>query len=345
MDNKSGLGHCVNAVQAGGVRILHMAITRIHFTLVVALTGILLGCNAQVINRLPSAPDSQKCLAASGWFRLDDGMLVAVSGIEAVSRAAKQDVVLLGESHTSKDDHRWQLQTLAALHLLHPDMVIGFESFPRRLQPVLDKWVAGRLTVEQFLQQTEWDKVWGYPSELYLPLFHFARINRILMVAINVDLSLPRAVRKQGWNAVPMSEKVGISRPATPPDAYVDRLYDVFKEHAFAHGNSGIGKAEPRFRHFVQAQTTWDRAMAEALAAQLKSDETGGRPLVVGIMGAGHIRHGYGVPYQLHDLGIDRVAVLLPVDADRGCQPFDPAYADAVFVLPKQPASEAKNKP
>jgi hypothetical protein len=37
------------------------------------------------------------------------------------------------------------LQTLAALHVQRPKIVIGFEMFPRRLQPILDQWVAGAL--------------------------------------------------------------------------------------------------------------------------------------------------------------------------------------------------------
>ena len=60
-------------------------------------------------------------------------------------RAAKRSVVLLGEMHDNPEHHRWQLQTLAALHAVRPDMVIGFEMFPRRVQKALDQWVAGEL--------------------------------------------------------------------------------------------------------------------------------------------------------------------------------------------------------
>src|SRR5699024_3431617 len=151
------------------------------------------------------------CLVPGAWHRLDHGRPVAVAGADVLDQAAAQSVVLLGESHTSADDHRWQLQTLAALHLLHPDMVIGFESFPRRLQPVLDQCGAGQLSVEQLHKQSEWKKVWDYPASLYLPLFQFARINRIPKIALNVDISLPSAVRKHGWDGVPESEKEGVS--------------------------------------------------------------------------------------------------------------------------------------
>src|SRR5262245_36779321 len=73
------------------------------------------------------------------------GNLIDVSTGRAIDRmeffrglAAKNSIVLLGESHTDADHHRWQLQTLAALHGYKGQLVIGFESFPRRLQSVLD---------------------------------------------------------------------------------------------------------------------------------------------------------------------------------------------------------------
>lgn len=324
-----------------------MAITIIRTILIATLASLALGCAAPAMDHATSVESNPKagCLVPGAWHRLEDGRPLTVSGADVLDRAASQDVVLLGEYHTSADDHRWQLQTLAALHLLHPHMVIGFESFPRRLQPVLDKWVAGELSVKQFLQQSEWKEVWDYPAELYLPLFQFARINRIPMIALNVDLSLPAAVRKHGWDAVPASQKEGISRPAAPPAGYVDMLYDVFRQHASSHGSTGMDKTSPAFRHFVQAQSTWDGAMAQALAQQVRSDQGGERPLAVGIMGAGHVRDGYGVPFQLHALGIDRVAVLLPVDAEHGCQPFHADYADAVFALPDHPVDKPQQAP
>ncbi len=136
---------------------------------------------------------------------------------------AKKDVVLLGEQHDEDDDHRWQLQVLAALHAQRPDMVIGFEMFPRRAQPVLDDWVAGKLTVRQLLEQSQWDSVWKLPPELYLPLFQFARINRIPMVALNVDRKLTRAIAEKGWDAIPVAEREGVGR-AAPALAGLPRL-------------------------------------------------------------------------------------------------------------------------
>ncbi len=89
--------------------------------------------------------------------------------------------------------------------------------------------------------------------------------------------------------------------------------------------------ADPAFQRFVEAQQTWDRAMAEAIAGARNADEAA---LVVGILGRGHLEHRWGVPHQLADLGIGDSAVLLPVELSDDCAGVSPNLADAVFAMP-----------
>ena len=156
---------------------------------------------------------------------------------------------------------------LAALHAQRPDMAIGFEMFPRRLQPVLDRWVDGQLGVREFLSQAEWEQVWNFPPQLYLPLFEFARINRIPMIALNVDQKLTRAIADKGWQGVPAAEREGVGRPAAALPAYRDLLRELHRSHLA--GRRQAGKGDNSFENFLDAQLAWDRAMAEALAARL----------------------------------------------------------------------------
>ena len=300
-----------------------------------ALLGLAFGAHAQDQTR------DAACLASGTWYALADDAPRAVRARDLLQQMAVRDVVLLGERHDDAGHHQWQLQTLAALHLLQPDMVIGFESFPRRAQSALDRWIAGELTVEQFLAQTEWTKVWNFAPDLYLPLFHFARLNRIPMVALNVERSLTQAVRTKGWDAVPAEQKEGVSRPAPPSESYRDALYEAFRQHARdSKGKAALaGRDSVAFRFFVEAQLVWDRAMAEALAARVAGTDSARRPLAIGIMGSGHVRGGHGVPHQLRALGVRSVGVLLPVEAARDCSEFSPGIADAVFVLPGLPNS------
>ncbi|MDB5903092.1 MAG: hypothetical protein JWM26_1970 [Betaproteobacteria bacterium] len=274
------------------------------------------------------------CLNPAKWYALDGAKPRAIPEAELISDMARREVVLLGEQHDDADHHWWQLQTLAALHAVKPDMVIGFEAFPRRVQPELDRWSAGALGTSEFLKRVEWDKVWGFPPELYLPLLHFARINRIPVVALNVERSLTEAVGAKGWDAVPPQQREGLTRPAAPPAAYEASLFEIYKEHARGRATGAPASIkDPAFRNFVEAQTTWDRAMAEALASRTKGAGAA-RPLAVGIMGAGHVRGGHGVVHQLRDLGVTRIGSLLAVPADTDCSALVAPLADAVFALP-----------
>ena len=73
--------------------------------------------------------------------------------------------------------------------------------------------------------------------------------------------------------------------------------------------------------------------MAEALAAARNGSK---QPQVVGIVGSGHLQNRHGIPHQLSDLGIDEVAVLLPVTPAEACETLNPGLADAVFVVERK---------
>lgn len=295
----------------------------------------LLACALAGLAGAAGAQSTAACLAPGAWYTVESSSPRIAAPEMLLRSVAQREIVLLGEQHDNPMHHAWQLETLAALHLFRPQMVIGFESFPRRVQPVLDRWIAGKLTPREFLEQSEWQKVWNFPPELYLPLFEFARLNRIPMIALNVDRALTEAVNARGWNAVPAELKEGLSRPAAPSREYEDLLFEVFKEHA-----RDKTRADPAFRRFVESQTTWDRAMAEALAARRRPSDPSA-PLLIGIMGRGHVDGGLGVPHQLRDLGAHDVATLVPVDAQADCGKLRSGMADALFaapVVPREPA-------
>jgi uncharacterized iron-regulated protein len=245
---------------------------------------------------------------------------------------AKRTVVLLGETHDNAEHHRWQLHTIAGLHASRPDLVLGFEMFPRRVQKTLDAWVAGELSEEELLKRTDWHRVWGFEAQLYMPLFHFARMHRVPMLALNVERRLVSNVRDRGWAGIPSSEREGVTDPAPAPPGYREILYQSYLEHVSAQARTQAqpDRSDPDFLRFVESQLVWDRAMAQAIAARVQG---GGPPQVVAVMGSGHLRSGYGVPRQLRDLGVANAAVLLPWDETEECSSLTPGLADAVFAL------------
>jgi len=261
-------------------------------------------------------------IAPGTW--LDPHTAEPVAHPDLMRRLALQQVVLLGETHDRYDVHRWQLHVALGLLAHRSDIVLGFEMFPRRLQPVLDAFIAGTFaTTEEFLEAAEWDEVWRFDPDLYLPLFHFCRQFRLPMLALNCSRPLVTRVGKEGWAAIPVDERDGLTpaRPALP--AYRDYLGNI-------PGPPGRPRHAAANDRFVRAQQTWDRAFACNIARALEGPAP---PLVIGIIGRGHLEYGYGTPYQLADLGIDRVSICLSTDG-----PFDPIgqsdIADALFRLP-----------
>jgi uncharacterized iron-regulated protein len=325
------------------------------------LAGAIGLSRAQDNSSVSPAEKPAACDTYGGWIDVKTGRSID-RGELLRDVIAKTAVVLLGESHTDADHHYWQLHTVATLHGRGENIVIGFEAFPRRLQSVLDDWVEGKLTDEAFLKASEWRQVWGYDAALYMPLFQFARLNRIPMIALNVERSLVARVGKEGWEAVPQSEREGLSDPAPASSDYrreLARVYvmkktmppDVAQRLAGARepqipepDEAALAEAmkEPQFNRFVEAQLTWDRAMAEALAsAKVKfSDAT-----IVGILGSGHVEDGHGVPHQLKALGVAAVTTLIPVSADTACKLVGTSYADAIFTLPRSAEAPAPERP
>ncbi len=303
----------------------------------------------------PPASNARACGKVGTW--LDPGTGEEIAPGPLMAALARRPVVLLGEEHNNPEHHRWQLQMLAALHAYKPDMVVGFEMFPRRVQPALDRWAAGALDVRTFLKQTDWGTVWRFDPNLYLPLFHFVRQNRLPMIALNIDRALVARVGREDWAAIPSDQRSGLSDPAAASDTYLNYLADVFVEKQRLGVTGGQKKegAHPNetnlasvmesdeFKRFTAAQLTWDRAMAEALAEARRK-----RPgsLVIGVVGRGHAQFGHGVRHQLNDLGVADAAVLLPVDSAAACHGLPANIADAVFVVaPPERADPAPPRP
>lgn len=310
---------------------------RIGLVSMMLFTGGMFATNLSAQITPPHKPESrlsevvQECVPVANW--IIPGMGTTTLS-EIISRAADQSVILLGETHVNREHHRWQLQMLAALYAVRSDMVIGFEMFPRRVQKVLDQWVAGELSESAFLKAAEWDTVWRTDASLYLPLFHFARMNRIPMRALNIDTRFRKQVSEKGFDSVPEHEREGVTRPAPPSAEYLDFLLPIYELHDRKRREmKGKNRYDPDFLRFVVGQQLWDRAMAQEIHAVLSAREQGKSPLVVGIMGSGHILHGFGVPHQLKDLGVSRINSLLPWDTGKSCRQLVAGYADAVFGL------------
>ncbi len=276
---------------------------------------------AETIATPPSSPPSGSCVSPGAWA---DGNGAALDRERLLDRAATAPAVLLGERHNSAEQHRWQLQTLTEIFARSSRIAIALEMIPRSKQAVLDRWVQGGMGEADFLRAVDWRGIWGFDPQLYLPILHFARMNRVPLIAANVEQALVRRTSKEGWAAIPEAEREGVGVAAAPSDAYLEFLSEIMGLH-----DSADDRTSPRFQRFVEAQLVWDRGMAERIAAV--HHDTG--RTVITIVGAGHVQNRYGIPWQLADLRIPDPLVFLPWDAERPCAELNGQIADAVFGL------------
>lgn len=270
------------------------------------------------------------CGVSSGWS-IPGGQ--SIDGEILLDGIAQRSVVLLGERHEDAAHHRWQLETLRALHRRRPSLVLGLEMFPRRVQPALDAWVRGELGESEFLEKSDWSTVWRFDPDLYMDIFRYARDHGVPMRALNVDTALTRSVGRAGFDATRVDQREGVTRPADPNTRYTHWLGHVFREHRPPGGPSDRGT----LGHFIEAQLVWDRAMAQGIRDAI-AEHPGA--LVVSLIGSGHLRHGDGVAHQLDDLGLSDHATLLPWDHRMDCRHLVAGVAHAIYGFENAPGSQ-----
>ncbi|WP_156939732.1 ChaN family lipoprotein [Desulfocurvus vexinensis] len=255
---------------------------------------------------------------------------------ELVRRAAHADYVLLGESHSSACDHRVQADVLDAMAARGPAPVLGLEMVPAELQPVLDRFNAGELGVDDLPGALDWETAWGHPFALYRPVLEAARRTGAPLAGLNVPRRVVRAVGEGGPGAVARADRHLLPVQIIPPaPEQASELERVLARHAApGHGDGEDGAAAApsaqadRRERFLRVQALWDTAMARSAVAARRAQ---GRPVLL-LAGAGHVERGWGIARRLHAL--DPRARVLAVLPWRGGSGFDPADADAFFFCP-----------
>jgi uncharacterized iron-regulated protein len=246
---------------------------------------------------------------------------------EILQQLVKAKVVYLGETHDSAEDHQAQLKIIREMQRQNRKIAIAMEMFQRPFQSAIDNYLAGKLTEQQLVEQTEYDRRWRFPWESYAPILRFAALNQLPVLALNTPSEVTRKVASQGLESLTAEEKKHIppiSEIRTDNAEYRQLLLEVYQQHQkAAQGNSTA------FERFLQAQVLWDETMAESIAEFVKANPD---YQVVVLAGKGHIIYGYGIPSRVERrLGVGNVkmrSVLLnssenpPLSADRPIADF-----------------------
>lgn len=242
---------------------------------------------------------------------------------EFVEKLSDVRVVYLGETHTSSEDHKAQLAVLRKLQEKNPCIIVGMEMFPRSAQPVLDRYIKGEMTEEEFLREVQWDRVWGFPYPLYRGIIDFAREKRLRLLGLNAPSKIVSAIARGGLGSLSAEERAQVARDFHLDDAG-NRLR-IQKEYT-VHGKEHIKS----FEAFFEAQLAWEETMAETIAEQLRVG--GEKCQIVVIVGKGHITGKLGIPYFAGLRVPHEYRTVAPVPFDYPFSSFDPDIAQYVMI-------------
>jgi uncharacterized iron-regulated protein len=288
--------------------------------------GLLLvaGCVTMGLKGTPAPPSGATPLWVGNI--VDTGQHRTIDFDALVNDLSKADVVFVGETHVSAADHQIQARIAQALFARRSSLVLALEMFPREAQGILDRFSQGELSQEAFLREVDWEKVWGFPFSLYQPILGWAAEKRLKIIGLNAPQEVVRKVSRGGLVSLDINDR---SRLAANFDltnrGHRKRLEEEFSVHT---------KGPIRdFDAFYEAQLAWEETMAETLANALR--ERKDSPLVLVIIGKGHIGGRFGVPERAVKRFPHRYRTVIPVPIDYPDTVNDPGFADFVWITGK----------
>lgn len=268
------------------------------FPVVTLLFILVTSCAAQ-----RKATDVPTTSVAPGIYRVSDAKPLSEDELFADLDGAR--FVLVGEDHTSEEDHAVQLRVLKAL-ADRGDVAVGMEMFQRPFQSPLDQYVAGELDEAAMLERTEWEKRWGFGIELYQPFWLLAKEKGFPIVALNARRELTKRIAKVGVAGLTPEERADLPELDLSNDRYRTWMRDVFASH-------GAEMDPARFERFFEAQVTWDETMADTAVRFVEQHP---ETTLVVIVGRGHVERDFGIPSRIRRRTNARVASIIPVEGE-----------------------------
>ncbi len=202
--------------------------------------------------------------------------------------------MLVGESHTSVESHRVELQVIRALHDAGRHVTIALEMFPYTGQAGLDGWNGG-WNEEEFLTRSHWYDAWGYHWGYYREIFNYARGTGMKFVAANAPREVVTAVRQKGLSSLPADQAAHLPPSIdTSSDEHMTFFKASFDDDDAMHG----GMTDAAWKGMLAAQATWDGAMAWNAVKAFEQVASDPQSVVVVLVGSGHVAYGLGIERQ-----------------------------------------------
>ncbi len=268
----------------------------INFLCVLAITGAVLVRATAWADEPPtpralqatSPPAGQRADAepASLWIDVCQGEPAPYQDV--LDDLATVRIIYLGERHTLQRHHAMQAKLVADLARKGLPLAVALEQMEAAQQSQLDRYNRGEIDFDQLAQLTAWPKRWQNYRQ-YRPVLEAARRCKAPVVALGAKFeTIRQVVWSGGIDRLPAELRKELPASVQVRDPpYEKSLSLQMMVHASA--------TPQMLRPMIEAQIARDEAMAEALAAFVKSPAGRGRTVLV-LCGAGHVANGLGLP-------------------------------------------------
>lgn len=215
--------------------------------------------------------------------------LASVLSPEQQSAMLNADVILLGEQHDNPHHHAIQKQVLDLVGQRSELGSVVFEQVHGEQQPILD--ALNNRSLGELAKDLKWESS-GWPDyKLYEPLFMAATRYKARMIAGNILPQKTKTIYQEGYAAVfqpDEQKKLGL-------DQKLDAKSQAALEEEIFQGHCRL-LPKDHVKTMIPVQRARDAAMALAWFRLHKTGKS------VFIVGAGHARKDYGIPWYLERL-------------------------------------------
>lgn len=251
-----------------------------------------------------------------------DGMPVSLADL--AKRLADTDVVVIGEYHGHQGSHLLQSRLQAHLYRHRPEQVLTMEQFEVDLQPVLDRYLAGKLGEMELVEDAD---AWPNYQYAYRPLMEFARRQGLPVIAANAPGDIVRCVGREGPDYLAdlnAAQKRYIpDAPFAGSAAYREKFFGTMGGRHGAAGNE-------RLQNTYHAQLLRDNTMASRILATREHHP-------------GHqVIHLTGTFHSEERLGT--VEALLQRNPELSVAVISPVYKEEQFDSDELPVTANRNK-
>ena len=221
-----------------------------------------MACAPAATIRSPNAPDP------SGFRVVIPATGERIPLARMMEQLERADVIFFGEQHDDRETHRAEAMVLDALGRSNRPVILSLEMFERDVQPMLNDYLAGRISEADFLARA---RPWPNYVTDYRPLVEMARGNGWPVVASNVPRRIASSVARRGLAALDSltsAEREHVPREILcPADAYRARFMEQMRSHAPGGAQPAPADTLPTAvaERYYLSQCVKDETMAESI--------------------------------------------------------------------------------